>query len=146
MFIRHILHYRQRMPGASAATREMWPSRSRVECQPEFEAPHREALLQSGILSLGSVLGVGRMGCTVKVAILEMLLDSFGNMWPGIVYVYHQFPTISCIMKSAHFWKNMINLVLAGPLLSFRQKRYQVESMWIPHHCQHCFRTADRLS
>jgi hypothetical protein len=49
-------------------------------------------------------------------------------------------------MKNAHFGKNVINIVLAGPLLSFQQKRYQVEPMWIPHHCQHCFRTADHLS
>jgi hypothetical protein len=64
MFIPHILHHRQCRPGASATTREMWPSRSsgrdRVECQPEFEPPHREALLQSGILSLGAVFSRGR--------------------------------------------------------------------------------------
>jgi hypothetical protein len=76
------------MPGGSATTREMWPSRSRVECQPEFEPPHREALLQSGILSLGAIWGVGRMWCTFQVVILEILLDSFGDVWPGIVGVY----------------------------------------------------------
>jgi hypothetical protein len=60
-----------------------------VECQPEFEPPHREALLQSGILSLGAALGVGRMWCTFHVVILEILLNSFGDMWPGIAGVYH---------------------------------------------------------
>jgi hypothetical protein len=89
MFVRHILHRRQYMPGASATTREMWPSRSRVECQPEFEPPYREALLQSGILFLGAVWGVERMWCTFQVGFLEILLDSFGNLWPGIVGVYH---------------------------------------------------------
>jgi hypothetical protein len=77
------------MPGSSATTREMWPSRSRVECQPELELPHRETLLQSGILSLGAVWGVGRMWCTFQVVILEVLSDSFGDVWPDIVGVYH---------------------------------------------------------
>jgi hypothetical protein len=140
MFIRHILHHRQCLPGASVITREMWPSRSRVERQPEFKPPHREALLQSGILFLGAVWGGGRMWWTFQVVILEILLHSFGDVWPGIVGVYHYFPTISCVTKSAYFGKNVINIVLAGPLLSFRQKRYQVESMSIPHHCQHRFR------
>jgi hypothetical protein len=89
MFIRHILHHHQSMPGASATTREMWPSRSRVECQPEFEPTHREALLQSEILSLGAVCGVGRMWCTFQVVILEILLNFFEDVWPGIVGVYH---------------------------------------------------------
>jgi hypothetical protein len=84
-----MLHHRQCIPGASATTREMWPSSSRVECQPEFESPHREALLQSGILSLGAVQGVGRMWCTFQVVILEILLDSVGDVWPGIVGMYH---------------------------------------------------------
>jgi hypothetical protein len=77
------------MPGASATTREMWPSRSRVECQPEFEPPHREVLLHSGILSLGAVWGEGRMWCTFQVVLLEILLDSFRDVWPDIVGVYH---------------------------------------------------------
>jgi hypothetical protein len=77
------------MPGASATTREMWPSRSRVECQPEFEPLHREALLQSGILSLGAVWGVRRTWCTFQVVIFEVFLDSFGDAWPGTVGVYH---------------------------------------------------------
>jgi hypothetical protein len=146
MFIPHILHHCQCMSGTSATTREMWSSRSRVECQPEFESPHRQALLQSGILSLGALWGVGRIWRMFEVVILEILLDSFGNVWPDIVGVYHSFPTISCTTKGAYFGKNVINMVLASPLLSFRQKRYQVESMWIPHHCQYRFRTADRLS
>jgi hypothetical protein len=86
------------------------------------------------------------MWCTFQGAILEILFDSFSDVWPGIVGVYHEFPTISCITKIAYFGKNVINIVLAGPFLSFRQKRYQVESIWIPHHCRHCFRTADCLS
>jgi hypothetical protein len=86
------------------------------------------------------------MRCTFQVVILEILLDSFGDVWPGIVGVYHSFPTISCITKSVYFGKNVINIILAGPLLAFRQKRYQVESMWIPHHGQHCFQTAGCLS
>jgi hypothetical protein len=77
------------MPGASATTGEMWPSRSRVEYQPEFEPPHREALLQSRILSLGAGWGVGRMWRTFQIVILEILFDSFGDAWPGIVGVYH---------------------------------------------------------
>jgi hypothetical protein len=60
-----------------------------VECQPEFEPPHREALLQSGILSLGALWGVGRMWCAFQVVILEILLDSFGDVWPGLANVYH---------------------------------------------------------
>jgi hypothetical protein len=59
IFIRHLLHHRQCMPGASATTCEMWPSRFRVKCQPEFKPPHREALLQSRILSLGAAFHVG---------------------------------------------------------------------------------------
>jgi hypothetical protein len=55
MFIPHIFHHRQYIDGASATTRETCPSRSRVECQSELEPPHREALLQSGILSLGAI-------------------------------------------------------------------------------------------
>jgi hypothetical protein len=77
------------MPGASATTREMWRSRSRGECQPEFEPSHQEVLLQSGILSLGVVWGVGRMWCTFQIVILEILFDSFGDVWLGIVGVYH---------------------------------------------------------
>jgi hypothetical protein len=77
------------MPGASATTREMWRSMFRVEFQPEFEPPHREAVLQSRILSLGAVWEVGWIWYAFQVVILEILLDSFGDMWPGIVGVYH---------------------------------------------------------
>jgi hypothetical protein len=77
------------MPGASAATREMWLSRYRVECQPEFEPPHQEPLLESGILSLGAVWGIERMWCSFQIIILEILLDSFGDVWPAIVAIYH---------------------------------------------------------
>jgi hypothetical protein len=73
------------------------------------------------------------MWCTFQIVILEILLDSFGDAWLGIVGVYRQFPTIFCTTKSAYFRKNVINIALAGPLLSFRQKRYEVESMvWEP--------------
>jgi hypothetical protein len=75
------------MPGAFATTREMWPSRFRVECQPEFEPPHRQALLQSGILSHGAVWVVRRMCCTFQAVALKILLNSFGDVWPGIVGV-----------------------------------------------------------
>jgi hypothetical protein len=88
MFIRHILHHCQCMLGDSATTHEIWPSSSRVECQLEFEPPHRETLLQSGILSLGAVWGVERMGCTFQAVILEILRDSFSDVWPGIVGLY----------------------------------------------------------
>jgi hypothetical protein len=67
MFIRHILRHRQYMSGASVTTGEMWPSRFRVECQLEFEPPHREALLQSGILSLEAVWG----GCGALFRLLS---------------------------------------------------------------------------
>jgi hypothetical protein len=77
------------MPETSATTREMWQSRSRVKCQPEFEPSHREVLLQSGILSLGAAWGVGQMWFTFQVVILGILLDFFGDVWPGIVGVYH---------------------------------------------------------
>jgi hypothetical protein len=60
-----------------------------VECQPEFEPPHREALLQYAILCLGAVWGVGRMWCTFQAVILKILSDSFGDVWPGIVGLYH---------------------------------------------------------
>jgi hypothetical protein len=29
------------------------------------------------------------MWCTFQVVILEILFDSFGDVWPGIVGVYH---------------------------------------------------------
>jgi hypothetical protein len=92
MFIRYILHHRQCMSGASETTREMWSSKSRVECQPEFEPPHREALLRSGTLSLRAVWGVGRMWCTFQVVIPRDIVWLF---WRRVTWHCRRVPLIS---------------------------------------------------
>jgi hypothetical protein len=67
-------------------------------------------------------------------------------VWLGIASVYHQFSSISCVAKSAYLWKKTINIILTRPLLPPGRNIDQVELMWIPHHGQLCFRTADRLA
>jgi hypothetical protein len=51
--------------------------------------------------------GVGRMWRTFQFIIREILLDYFCDVWPGIVGVCHESPTISCITKGAYFEKNV---------------------------------------
>jgi hypothetical protein len=49
-------------------------------------------------------------------------------------------------MNSAYFGDDTVNTVLARPLLYFGENVSEVESMWIPHHSEHCLGTADRVA
>jgi hypothetical protein len=148
------------MPEVFPSIGEMWPSVSRVECHSEFESPRQEAFLQSEILCLGVFVLHGRREkiarrlvrrvrwtwCAHQAVLVQILFHSLCDVWLGIVSVYRQFSSVSCVAKSTYLWKNMINIIPTGLLLPLGQNTDQVEPMWIPHRGQHCFRTADRLA
>jgi hypothetical protein len=90
--------------------------------------------------------GVRWMWCVPHTVLVQILYHCFFDVWLGIVSAYHQFSSISCIAKSAYLWKNKIKRILTRPLLTLGQDIDQVEPIWIPHHGQYCFHTADHLA
>jgi hypothetical protein len=85
------------------------------------------------------------MWCAALAVPVQILFLLLCDVRFGIVSVFHQLSSISYVTKGAYLWKTMINIILTRPLLPPGWNINQMRPMWIAHHGQYCFRTADCL-